>query len=715
MRRLLLSREFPPAPGGGIGTYARHIAEALVAAGDTVHVISQRWPGAEAARHEAHGGRLVVHRVPVERPVPLLGRGPHRDLEAGLPRALFGAGGAAAAFAWQAALLAEELVEREAIELIEAPEYEAPLVFFQQRRAAGMGPAATPPCVVHLHSPSEFIAQANDWDPASWTGAALVQQEWASIRAADALICPSRYLARAVATRIGRAADAIEVLRYPLGPLPVVPRDRETWRHGTVLYVGRLELRKGILEWLDAAVELATTDATMRFTFVGSNHLDAQLDTVGVLADRIPAALRPRFAFHPHRAPAGLAPLLAEARLAVVPSRWENFPYTCLEAMASGLPVVVSPTGGMAEMVDDSRTGWIAASQSAEHLTDAVREALDRSPSALAEAGAAAAAAVRTLADPARVAARHRDLADRLVRRGARRSLSPPHVADDAAPRAPLSLASDVPKLVCAIVVEHARDNRQVTRQSIRAQAPAARELPPGSDGVAAVGAEVNGWLRTHAVLGRAASGSRDAPDAVAFIPAGTQLAPDALHRAAMVLRRHPRVAVVSGWLRTGEGRDRLVTRPDPTLPHQWLRNDVPPVAVYRASALRQLGGLREELAGPALFWDLANALLVAGWGAVTLPELFATVPARVLSRAEAAMRDEALRQRLMDRFPAAVARHAMELGELRALEGRHGAIEAPTRLARIGRTLRRGARRPWRTTGLLARNMAQQLFAVAP
>lgn len=705
MRRILVSREFPPGPGGGIGTYARHVTDALAAAGDTVHVITQRWPGADAPTEVASQGRVVIHRIPVERPLGVLGRFPHPDTPHGIARELLSSGSAAVSFAWQAALLAEGLVEREGIELIEAPEYEAPLAFFQQRRAAGAGPAATPPCVVHLHSPSEFIAQSNDWDPASWAGAAQVQLEWASIRAADALICPSHYLARAVAQRISRPEEAIEVIRYPMPVSAPLLRSPSVWERGAVLYLGRLELRKGILEWLEAAVELATTDPSIHFAFVGRNHLDAQLDTVGVLSDRIPSALRHRFVFHPHRRREALRELLAAARLVVVPSRWENFPFTCLEAMASGVPVVASPTGGMAEMIDDARTGWVSASQSPEHLADAVREALDRSPRALAEAGEAAAESVRTLTDPQRIATQHAELADRLLRQGATRSLAP--VRDEPAPaRIPLAQSGDLPRVTCGIVAM-SRDGRvDVTRKSIGAQQAAARELVSGSDLLHDDGTSVNAWLRQHGVIGAPAVRR---VDAVALVPAGAAWSESALHRAAMVLRRHPEVGIVSGWVRRGDREGRLLVRPDPSLPHQWLQNDVLPLAVYRAEAIRRLGGVREELAGPAVLWDLATALMVDGWTALTLPEVFGSVPENVLLQWERVTRDEATRQHLMDRSPAVVARHAVELAELRALEERHGAIDAPSRLARIGRTLRRGARSPLRATRVLAQHLMRE------
>src|SRR5690606_19734427 len=168
---------------------------------------------------------------------------------------------------------------------------------------------------------------------------------------------------------------------------------------------------------------------------------------------------------------------------------------------------------------------------------------------------------------------------------------------------------------------------------------------------------------------------------AVALIPAGAAWSESALHRAAMVLRRHPQVGIVSGWVRRGDPQGRLVVRPDPSLPHQWLRNDVLPLAVYRAEAVRRLGGVREELDGPAVLWDLATGLMVDGWTALTLPEVFGSVPEGVLLQWERVSRDEASRQQLMDRTPAVVARHAVELAELRALEERNGAIDAPSRL----------------------------------
>jgi hypothetical protein len=69
--------------------------------------------------------------------------------------------------------------------------------------------------------------------------------------------------------------------------------------------------------------------------------------------------------------------------------------------MSSGLPVIATATGGMAEMVENGRTGWIASTANA--LTDAIFRALSCSAAQLEEMGEAASSSIREQCDPQRV------------------------------------------------------------------------------------------------------------------------------------------------------------------------------------------------------------------------------------------------------------------------------------------------------------------------
>jgi hypothetical protein len=121
----------------------------------------------------------------------------------------------------------------------------------------------------------------------------------------------------------------------------------------------------------------------------------------------IPRDLRKRFVFHGEVNRAAIPSLLERARIAVVPSRWENFPNTCMEAMGSGLPVIASPAGGMAEMVMDGQSGWIAKNAEMPGLQDALRRALQTPPVRIAEMGKAAAKRIRQICDNQKIVEKH--------------------------------------------------------------------------------------------------------------------------------------------------------------------------------------------------------------------------------------------------------------------------------------------------------------------
>src|SRR5262249_18618171 len=102
----------------------------------------------------------------------------------------------------------------------------------------------------------------------------------------------------------------------------------------------------------------------------------------------------------------------------VVPSRWENFPNVCMEAMGSGLPVITTRKGGMIEMIEDGRSGWIADSTTSEGLATALWRALQTPASILAEMGNEAAASIRCLCNSCTIVQRQLEFRAKLVQAG---------------------------------------------------------------------------------------------------------------------------------------------------------------------------------------------------------------------------------------------------------------------------------------------------------
>jgi glycogen(starch) synthase len=163
----------------------------------------------------------------------------------------------------------------------------------------------------------------------------------------------------------------------------------------TVCFVGRLEVRKGVLELAKAIPMVLARAPDARFVFVGRSlphpSTGEPLDEV-ILKIAGPAAAR-SITFAGGVNSDQVSGYLAASAVAVFPSYWENFPYVCLEAMSAACAVIGSNAGGMAEIIDDNRTGILVAPRSPRQIAAAIIDLLN-SPAKRAAMGTAARARV---------------------------------------------------------------------------------------------------------------------------------------------------------------------------------------------------------------------------------------------------------------------------------------------------------------------------------
>lgn len=625
MRQLIISRELPPAsyPAGGIGTYVANIAQLLAEQGDTVHLIGERWDGAPKAREVRFDGRMIIHRIgPNDIPIPNPPQGARmkRELQ-GLRETVF----PNQWFSWSAAALAERLVEEEGIDLIEAQEWEAPLYYLLLRRSLGLGPELRPPCVVHLHSPSLFIHNFNGPAKPRANLESLRRMEEFCIQSADALLCPSRGLARAAAQRYRLQPDSIDVIPLPLGDAPLIARDAAVWSNGSICYVGRLEPRKGVIEWVEAAARVAREDPAVNFDFVGADSWNLQSG----LLEHVGEALAPRFRFHGARPKAEITRYLGKAKAAVVPSRWENFPNVCIEEMASGLPVIATRYGGMAELLEDERTGWLAEDTGVAGMVDSLAEALRRclaaSGARRAAMGAAASETVRRICDNKSVLAAHKAFRSRLVARGANRFTAPR--------RAPTASANVIVRAETLLAAKAVLRSLQAQTQAPKAIAVVYKQPTPAawldglqlSDGSELVLEHAPDRVGTQAWNhGFSTLAGRSASDFWLFLDEHDLLEQDCIARMAGVFASRSDVGLVTPWTDLTGPCSGFHARPSPAAPYQMTANDAAPASGFRSDAIDASRPFQPGLPREYDVWRLANEVIVAGWNAVTLPGLYA-------------------------------------------------------------------------------------------
>jgi len=81
----------------------------------------------------------------------------------------------------------------------------------------------------------------------------------------------------------------------------------------------------------------------------------------------------------PGRTPRSHVPaLLRDADIVCVPSRVEALGVTFMEALASGVPTIGSTAGGIPEVLDDGRAGWMVPPFSPEAVAAALRDVVER-------------------------------------------------------------------------------------------------------------------------------------------------------------------------------------------------------------------------------------------------------------------------------------------------------------------------------------------------
>ncbi|MFL5539132.1 MAG: glycosyltransferase family 4 protein, partial [Longimicrobiaceae bacterium] len=188
------------------------------------------------------------------------------------------------------------------------------------------------------------------------------------------------------AGRVARVYNGIDLVRFASPDRALLRRLLGVGPSTPIVFCSaRAQQCKGIQTLVDAAARLrADGGGDVAFAYAGDG------DYLPALRERAAAAgLAGSFHFLGERA--DVHRLLPGATLAVVPSLWaEAFGLAVVEAMAAGVPVVATRTGGIPELVDDGRTGVLTAPGDAAGLASALQALLHDPAGARAMAGRAA-------------------------------------------------------------------------------------------------------------------------------------------------------------------------------------------------------------------------------------------------------------------------------------------------------------------------------------
>lgn len=136
-----------------------------------------------------------------------------------------------------------------------------------------------------------------------------------------------------------------------------------------ILFVGRLDASKGLDLLIAGFARFRTRYPDATLTIVGGSHdfnpVEAEVRNAiaqhGVSDSVVMTGLLPREA---------ILPYYHQADVFVMTSLWEGLPTALLEALACGVPAVVTNVGGMPTVVQDDENGYVLRARDAEQLAD---------------------------------------------------------------------------------------------------------------------------------------------------------------------------------------------------------------------------------------------------------------------------------------------------------------------------------------------------------
>ena len=216
------------------------------------------------------------------------------------------------------------------------------------------------PHVVTFHTLAEAKRQATNEEP---DVSARYVTERKVANDADFVVCFTEHEATLLARSYGVSRAAIKVMPCGVDTDMFCPRDKAEARSRlgvtekyVVLFVGRIEPIKA-LGTLIQAVELVEDISSLRVLVVGGDSYGPEYQRVQSMCYSL--GIDDNVSFVGSVPQMELPIYYNAADILVVPSKYESFGLVALEALATGTPVIASRVGGLATIVQDTKTGFL--------------------------------------------------------------------------------------------------------------------------------------------------------------------------------------------------------------------------------------------------------------------------------------------------------------------------------------------------------------------
>ncbi len=348
--------------GGGLGVYIQKTATALCGRGHTATVVTL------SDRAETwHDGPVKVHEIPcfscavspkIARLARFLGRMPKigYPLEQ-LVKLMHER--------WQMRRLVSALHAKTPFSVMQIASYKFPGLLL---------PRGLAPEVCRLSSISRLYRIAYG-RPKETLDALHEKLEKMQVRRADFVFAPSTLTAALAREEFGVSPAVIPTMPPQLDFLQEDFSFYDTHLKDLpyLLYFGQLSGIKGSDLIGDALPGIFEAAPDVHMVFIGRDDaFPGYASCKEYILSRLPAQMHGRAHFFPPLPHAGLMPCIRHCAAILMPSRIDNLPNACIEALACGAPVIASRNSSLEELVQDGETGFLCENSDSAALEKTV-------------------------------------------------------------------------------------------------------------------------------------------------------------------------------------------------------------------------------------------------------------------------------------------------------------------------------------------------------
>jgi len=360
----LLTTEYPPFFGGGIGTYSA-ITSAMMA--DEGHEVSVFVNDASVNnfRIERRSDSLRIIRF-----------NPSRTASS---RFL----GHVTNIGYEFAFIIKHFIEKEGKpDVIESQEYLGIAYYLLQFKYLLYDWCKDIPVIITMHSPSFLYMEYNNVPEYKYPNYWICEMERFCLQAADLLISPSHFMLEELNKRFQLNNSNVAVIPNPFLGKKTGDENSDLGAHdGQIVFYGKLTVQKGALYLMKYFKELWDGGFSRPLYLIGGQDIvyHAEKMTMGDF-------IRKHYKKYIENGllklekkvnPADMRRRLAKAEVVIIPSANDNLPYVAFEMMSLGKIVLASRQGGQREIVEDGINGFIFDHDQPETFSKQLNRILD--------------------------------------------------------------------------------------------------------------------------------------------------------------------------------------------------------------------------------------------------------------------------------------------------------------------------------------------------